>query len=173
LSEADQKKAQGLLKEPGHVQLRKLFPFYDLSVCVGAQVMVRNNTMMEVGIFNGTMGLVTAVDRYTIQVRFWVGDQFEKDPRPVPRAIFTVPVGEAAELAMTQYPLTLAYACTIHKVQGLTLDSIRLDARSCWEPGQLYTALSRVRRLEDLFLHGFDVRSLLVDPVAIAFESVV
>jgi ATP-dependent exoDNAse (exonuclease V) alpha subunit len=52
-----------------------------------------------------------------------------------------------------QYPCMTGFAFTIHKAQGLTLDSIVVDTcGGCFAPGQLYVALSRVRRLDDLYL---------------------
>lgn len=52
-----------------------------------------------------------------------------------------------------QFPLAAGYATTIHKAQGTTLARVHIDiGRGCWEPGQLYVALSRVRRLADLTL---------------------
>ena len=47
--------------------------------------------------------------------------------------------------SVTQYPLRLAYAMTIHKSQGLTLDRALIDIRAAREPGQAYVALSRLR----------------------------
>ena len=52
--------------------------------------------------------------------------------------------------SLTQFPLRLAYAMTIHKAQGLTLDSAYLDIRAAREPGQAYVAVSRVRTLVGL-----------------------
>lgn len=56
--------------------------------------------------------------------------------------------------SFTQFPILPAYAMTIHKAQGQTLDHVHLDLppRPCFASGQLYTALSRVRKLEDLSL---------------------
>jgi ATP-dependent exoDNAse (exonuclease V) alpha subunit len=53
----------------------------------------------------------------------------------------------------TQFPLRLAWAVTIHKSQGCTFDNVVLDlGRGCFAPGQLYTALSRIRSFEGLYL---------------------
>lgn len=56
---------------------------------------------------------------------------------------------------IAQYPLRLAYAMTIHKAQGLTLDNAYVDIRAAREPGQAYVALSRVRTLDGLRLKAW------------------
>ena len=55
------------------------------------------------------------------------------------------------EKTISQLPIRPAYAMTIHKGQGLTMSKVILNPK-CFAPGQLYTALSRVRRIEDLVL---------------------
>ena len=55
------------------------------------------------------------------------------------------------EKTISQLPIRPAYAMTIHKSEGLTLDKVILNPK-CFAPGQLYTALSRVRRIENLVL---------------------
>lgn len=67
-----------------------------------------------------------------------------------------------------QYPLRLAYALTIHKAQGLTLDEAHIDIRAAREPGQAYVALSRVRSLSGLSLKDWP-QGIFVSPEAIEF----
>jgi hypothetical protein len=66
----------------------------------------------------------------------------------------------------TQFPLTLAWACTIHKVQGNTLDSIvvSMKGRGRFMPGQAYVAVSRVKTEQGLHLLGFDATTFRVNP---------
>jgi ATP-dependent exoDNAse (exonuclease V) alpha subunit len=70
--------------------------------------------------------------------------------------------------SFSQFPLRLAWAMTIHKAQGLTLDSAFLDIRAAREPGQAYVAVSRVRSLAGLnFKEWF--KGVHVSPEAIQF----
>ncbi|MEZ4871873.1 MAG: hypothetical protein R2827_06445 [Bdellovibrionales bacterium] len=65
--------------------------------------------------------------------------------------------------AVVNYPITLAYAATIHKAQGITLDAAVIDVSSLWEPGQAYVALSRVTHPDGLFIENWDERSIMAD----------
>jgi len=64
---------------------------------------------------------------------------------------------------ITQIPLRLAWAITVHKSQGMTLDEAEIDLSQCFVPGQGYVALSRVRQLEGLYLRGFNHMAVTVD----------
>ena len=72
----------------------------------------------------------------------------------------------------SQFPLRLAWAMTIHKAQGLTLDEAFLDIRAAREPGQAYVAVSRVRSLGGLnFKEWF--KGVHVAPEAIEFYQTI
>jgi hypothetical protein len=73
---------------------------------------------------------------------------------------------------ITQVPLRLAWAITVHKSQGMTLDEAEIDLSACFVPGQGYVALSRVRSLDGLYLRGFNNMALAVDErVSVADEA--
>ena len=74
------------------------------------------------------------------------------------------------DITVCQYPLKLAWAITIHKSQGLTLDCARMtiDA-SLFAYGQAYVVMSRVRTLGGIILETFDVRGVRADPAVLAF----
>jgi ATP-dependent DNA helicase PIF1 len=66
--------------------------------------------------------------------------------------------------AISQIPLRLAWAITIHKSQGMTLDAVEVDLGDAFEPGMGYVALSRVRRLSGLKLMNLNEMALKVHP---------
>ena len=68
---------------------------------------------------------------------------------------------------ITQVPLRLGWAITVHKSQGMSLDAAVMDLSGAFEYGQGYVALSRVRSLEGLHLLGWNERALQVHPAVL------
>lgn len=129
----------------------------------GAKVMfVKNN--YEKGYLNGSMGKVLRFDKEGIPiVRLTNGMDLKAEPEE-----WRVE-DETGKLLVsyTQVPLRLAWAITVHKSQGMTLDSAVMDLGKTFERGQGYVALSRVKSLEGLSLLGLNDTALQVDPLAL------
>lgn len=73
--------------------------------------------------------------------------------------------------SLTQIPLRLAWAITIHKSQGMTLDAAEIDLSDAFEPGMGYVALSRVRALSGLMLMGLNEAALHVHPKILSYDA--
>ena len=116
-----------------------------LELKLGAQVMFTVNNA-ETGFVNGQTGIVTEF-RYP-----WIFVATEKRQIAVEPFAWCYDSRDKNSATFTQYPLRLSYALTIHKSQGLTLDSAYIDVRAAREPGQAYVALSRLRTLAGLHL---------------------
>ena len=74
--------------------------------------------------------------------------------------------GDKKRASITQIPLRLAWAITVHKSQGMTLDAARIDLRKAFVEGMGYVALSRVKNVNNLYLHGINQMALRVSAVA-------
>ena len=114
----------------------------------GAHVMFTVNSS-EGGYVNGQTGVVADLGYGRILVES-NGRLLQVDP-----FTWQFDSKDKTSSTFTQFPLRLAWACTIHKAQGLTLDSALIDVRAAREPGQAYVALSRVRTLAGLHLKGW------------------
>ncbi|NDG84454.1 MAG: RRM3/PIF1 helicase-like protein, partial [Proteobacteria bacterium] len=135
-----------------------------LFVKEGALVMFRQNDP-DYRFVNGTLGTVVRLKDDEIHVELFSGKTIE-----LKTATFSLLDADGEVLASaTNFPLNLAWACTIHKAQGATLDRVHADLRGVWEHGQTYVALSRVRSVEDLTLEGISPRSFVLDPVVTGF----
>ena len=121
----------------------------ELTLAVGAQVMLLTNRNQEQGLVNGSRGIIVdfgkTIQAYPI-VKFRNGIVLEITPAEWACDDFET-------VKRQQVPLALAYAVTIHKSQGATLDCALIDiGRDTFECGQAYVALSRVKSLESLYI---------------------
>jgi ATP-dependent exoDNAse (exonuclease V) alpha subunit len=131
----------------------------------GARVMfVKNN--FEKGYANGTLGIVSDLSEYSIKVRTARGKVVE-----VERAKWIVEDGGKILAELDQYPLRLAWAITVHKSQGMSLDSAEIDLSQSFERGMGYVALSRVRSLDGLSLLGMNDMALKVSEEVLEFDK--
>ncbi len=137
-----------------------------LGLKVGATVMfVKNN--FNKGFVNGTLGKVTDFDNESgwPLVETFDGNVIEASPEQ-----WTVEDGKEIIASVRQVPLRLAWAITVHKSQGMSLDAAEMDLRKTFEFGMGYVALSRVRSLAGIHLAGFNEMALRIKPEAAAFD---
>ena len=79
--------------------------------------------------------------------------------------------GDKKRASISQVPLRLAWAITVHKSQGMTLDAARIDLRKAFVPGMGYVALSRVRDIDNLYLTGINRTALQMSDEAYAIDE--
>lgn len=80
--------------------------------------------------------------------------------------------GDKKRAGISQIPLRLAWAITVHKSQGMTLDAAKIDLRKAFVPGMGYVALSRVKNLDNLYLYGINRMALQISEDALAINDV-
>ncbi|XP_022056365.2 ATP-dependent DNA helicase PIF1 [Acanthochromis polyacanthus] len=134
---------------------------------VGAQVMLTKNLDVARGLVNGARGVVVAFEsgkNGLPRVRFLCGvTEVLKQERWVFKS------GGGIYLSRQQLPLKLAWAISIHKSQGMTLDCVEISLARVFESGQAYVALSRARSLEGLRVMDFDPSVVRADPDVLVF----
>lgn len=133
-----------------------------LQMKIGAVVMCTVNLDMDNDICNGTQGVITNI--------------LESEYGPIPEVTFMNGIKkqlnihytqseEYPSIAIGQIPLCLAWALTIHKIQGATLHMAEIDVGSqVFECGQTYVALSRVKSLDGLYLSAFNSSKIKINP---------
>jgi len=132
----------------------------ELKLKIGSQVMCIINIQSDgnLDICNGSQGIITGFCDITKCPRVKFNNGVEKV-----MISHTWTSDKIPGIGVSQIPLILAWALTIHKSQGATLDTAEIDAGSeIFECGQTYVALSRVKSLEGLYLTSFDVRKIKI-----------
>lgn len=148
-------------------QIKKNAPVPEvLQLKESALVMIRINDPSYQYV-NGSLGTVIKIAKEEIVVRLKNGRTVE-----IEEHLFTLLDANGDEVASAKnFPLNLAYASTIHKAQGATLDSMVCDLRRLWEPGQAYVAISRLKSGKDLMLTGWDEGAIRVDEDVMRFHA--
>lgn len=133
----------------------------------GAMVMCTKNNF-EVGYVNGTLGRIV---RFDVDSGHPVIATVDGEELTLVPSSWQVMDGDAVVAEITQVPLRLAWAITVHKSQGMSLDAAEMDLSRAFEYGQGYVALSRVRSLAGLLLHGANQRALEVHSGVLATDQ--
>lgn len=135
-----------------------------LEIKEGAYVMLQQNDPRGRWV-NGSCGWIQDIGKEKITIELVNGKVVK-----VMKAAFSVVNADGDIVAeVVNFPLTLAYATTIHKSQGQTFDRAVMHLKGLWEPGQAYVALSRLRSLDGLYLADWSSSSFRVDPLVSNF----
>lgn len=159
-------KTKGSLSLVEHLKKGCLSP-EELRLKVGAVVMcTKNNT--HLGFANGTLGTVEGFERGT---RYPIIRTLAGVTITVSEMDWVIEEDGKIKAKITQIPLRLAWAITVHKSQGMSLDAAAIDLSDVFEYGQGYVALSRVRALKGITLSGYNKKSLAVHPEVLEKDS--
>jgi len=127
---------------------------YQIDLIKGLQIMITRNINFDTGLINGTIGTIISLNTYSICIM---------DTYQTKHVIYYhIDVNENNNTYIKFMPIKLAYALSIHKSQGATLDAIEVDGSTyIFAPGQLYTALSRGKNLSSIRLVNLDKDSFM------------
>ncbi len=129
----------------------------------GASVMFTKNSF-DLGYVNGTLGKVVGFDEDS---GFPIIETQKGDTITALPSEWAVDDSGKVLASITQVPLRLAWAITVHKSQGMSLDAATMDLSRAFEYGQGYVALSRVRTFSGLHLLGINQRAFEVHPLVL------
>jgi len=136
----------------------------NLQLCEGAQVMLTKNLDLINGLANGSRGVITSFVNDLPIVKFLNGEE-----RLIELSIWDIEENGELILSARQIPIKIAYAISIHKSQGCSLDYAEIDLSEIFEYGQAYVALSRVKSLKGLSLIDINYDLIAAHPIAVEF----
>jgi len=132
----------------------------------GAQVMFLKNNF-EAGYVNGTQGIIVGF----VAADLPVVKTYDGKKITVKYADWAIEDGKETVAEISQIPLRLAWAITVHKSQGMNLDSAEIDLSKCFLEGMGYVALSRLKTLKGLKLMGINNLAFCVNPRALELDN--
>lgn len=134
---------------------------------IGAQVMLLKNVSVSGGLVNGARGIVVKFENDLPVIRFRNNKEYAtKHEKWIVKTI------SGALLTRLQVPLKLAWAFSIHKSQGLTLDCVEMSLSRVFEAGQAYVALSRAQSLATLRVLDFSSKQVWANPDVLKFYRI-
>lgn len=136
-----------------------------LELKIGAEVMFVANNFAE-GFVNGSRGVVVGFSSEKPIVELLNGKTIYVEPHS-----WSVNEDGKIKAEVSQLPLRLAWAITIHKSQGMSLDAAEVDLSKAFTPGMGYVALSRVRSLDGLYLQGVNRVAFTMHPQIFSFDE--
>lgn len=139
-----------------------------LELKIGASVMCTRNIDISTKICNGSQGKIIGFNALKNPIVHFDSGII------MPIEQFHCQHSEYPCIVISQYPLCLAWATTIHKIQGATLEHAEIDCGlTIFEYGQTYVALSRIKNLEGLYLSNFNPIKIRANPKVIEFYNVI
>ncbi|KAG1928320.1 ATP-dependent DNA helicase PIF1 [Pimephales promelas] len=154
-----------------------------IQIALGVRIMVTRNLDVEDGLVNGCFGKISYIVKKTkdgIDTVQMLGLQLDnpnagrKNRRRVQGEEDDLVYIDRSEEPLRkgavrrQFPIKLAYACTAHKVQGMTMENAVVSLKKIFEPGMAYVALSRTTSLRGLHITEFDEKKIYADPTVTA-----
>jgi len=129
---------------------------YDVSLTLHAQIIITRNIAIMDGLINGTRGIITNLNTDSVTI---------KDINNNTHIInYYKDINTNTKTRISFLPIKLAYALSIHKSQGSTIDALELDlGRDIFVSGQLYTALSRAKTLNSIRIINISRESFMIN----------
>jgi len=156
----------------------------EIELKVGALVIVTSNVRDPEGqitVANGSVGKITKLTNFSMMIKLNNGEEhgiFRQDYDLTEKMELSNAKGETIYIdevvaSVSQFPVKLGYAITVHKSQGQTFDGVEVDLSKCFTPGLGYVALSRIRDAKNLLIKDFSEEALEIDPMSFKISKAV
>lgn len=135
----------------------------------------------QIRVANGSVGKITKMRSHGMSIKLNNGEEqaiFPQTYELTEKVEITNAKGDTIYIdetiaSVSQYPVKLGYAITVHKSQGQTFDGVEVDLSKCFTPGLGYVALSRIRDARNLVIKDFSDKAMQVDEQSLKIAKVV